>query len=162
MLRSMSIEHPGPSLAGLCLPAAPRVRGEYRALFPEEAPDTETKAGKAELLAAFGRHLAEWGPMLQRFLRDEDDQVSQTSADAFAPILIQVVDVCEVATKLIATESLLRLQDPASFQVVEQCNTSVTPTARNRLHMKMLSGGRQCSACHALPHALVCPPHPGR
>ena len=52
------------------------MRGEYRALFPEEAPDTEAKAGKADLLAAFGRHLAEWGPMLQRFLRDEDDQVS--------------------------------------------------------------------------------------
>ncbi len=62
--------------AGLCLPAAPRVRGEYRALFPAEAPDTESKAGKADLLAAFSRHLAEWGPMLQRFLRDEDDQVA--------------------------------------------------------------------------------------
>ena len=61
--------------AGLCLPAAPRVRGEYRALFPDQAPDTESKAGKADLLGAFGRHLAEWGPMLQRFLRDEDDQV---------------------------------------------------------------------------------------
>ena len=51
------------------------MRGEYRALFPAEAPDTESKAGKADLLAAFSRHLAEWGPMLQRFLRDEDDQV---------------------------------------------------------------------------------------
>ena len=51
------------------------MRGEYRALFPDAAPDAESKAGKADLLNAFGRHLAEWGPMLQRFLRDEDDQV---------------------------------------------------------------------------------------
>ena len=61
------------------------MRGEYRALFPDGAPDTETKAGKADLLAAFGRHLAEWGPMLQRFLRDEDDQASIIAWQAVMP-----------------------------------------------------------------------------
>ena len=42
---------------------------------PQDAPDVATAAGKLALLKRFRAQLAEWGPLLQRFLRSEDDQV---------------------------------------------------------------------------------------
>lgn len=60
--------------AGLCLPVTRRIQAEYRPLFPAQQPETESRAGKAALLAAFNAQLAEWAPMLQRFLKDHDDQ----------------------------------------------------------------------------------------
>ncbi len=61
--------------AGLCLPASARVRAEYRDLFPERGADTGSKEGRAALLAGFQAQLREWAPILQRFLKNEDDQV---------------------------------------------------------------------------------------
>ncbi len=42
---------------------------------PQDAPDVSTPAGKVALLKRFRAQLAEWGPLLQRFLKSEDDQV---------------------------------------------------------------------------------------
>jgi len=42
---------------------------------PQDAPDVSTQAGKVALLKRFRAQLGEWGPLLQRFLKSEDDQV---------------------------------------------------------------------------------------
>ncbi|KAI8468580.1 MAG: nucleotide-diphospho-sugar transferase [Monoraphidium minutum] len=63
------------TMLGLCAPAAPHVASEYRELYPKDAPDVASGAGKVALLKRFRSQLAEWGPLLQRFLRSEDDQV---------------------------------------------------------------------------------------
>lgn len=36
------------TILALCLPAAPRVREEYRSLFPDTAPDSKTPVGNLE------------------------------------------------------------------------------------------------------------------
>ncbi|KAF8069524.1 translation initiation factor eIF-2B subunit epsilon [Scenedesmus sp. PABB004] len=59
----------------LCLPCPPWVSPEYASLFPSDAPDSGTKDGKLALLGRFKRQLGEWGNLLRRFLRSEDDQV---------------------------------------------------------------------------------------
>ena len=63
------------AMLDLCAPAAPHVASEYRPLFPADAPDAATAAGKLALLKRFRALLGEWGPLLRRFLRSEDDQV---------------------------------------------------------------------------------------
>lgn len=69
--------------AGLCLPAAPSVRGEYCNLYPESAPDVSSKEGKAELMQRLRAQLQEWGALLQRFARNDDDQV-RTDTSVFS------------------------------------------------------------------------------
>eukprot|EP00878_Enallax_costatus_P018338 GHUV01019301.1.p1 GENE.GHUV01019301.1~~GHUV01019301.1.p1 ORF type:complete len:732 (+),score=248.43 GHUV01019301.1:153-2348(+) len=63
------------ALLQLCLPCPSWVSPEYRSLFPSEAPDSSSKDGKLALLGRFKKQLAEWGNLLRRFLRSEDDQV---------------------------------------------------------------------------------------
>eukprot|EP00967_Tisochrysis_lutea_P047426 scaffold57776_cov18-Tisochrysis_lutea.AAC.1 len=47
------------------------LQDEYASLFlPRGSPSPP----KGTLVASFRKHLAEWGPLLQRFLRSEDDQ----------------------------------------------------------------------------------------
>lgn len=41
-----------------------------------------SNAGKLALLKRFRAQLAEWGPLLQRFLRSEDDQVGRRRREA--------------------------------------------------------------------------------
>ena len=55
---------------GLCLPYVKSTEKEYRALYPAEAPHPAPK-----LLAAFKPQLSKWVSMLQRFLKNADDQV---------------------------------------------------------------------------------------
>ncbi|BDA43794.1 Translation initiation factor eIF-2B subunit epsilon [Coccomyxa sp. Obi] len=59
----------------LCLPAPPRAKADYHSLFADTAPDTATPTGKTELLTRLQRLLKTWAPLLQKFLRSEDDQV---------------------------------------------------------------------------------------
>eukprot|EP00879_Flechtneria_rotunda_P013226 GHRR01013811.1.p1 GENE.GHRR01013811.1~~GHRR01013811.1.p1 ORF type:complete len:545 (+),score=210.68 GHRR01013811.1:1011-2645(+) len=63
------------SMMQLCLPAPAWVSSEYRPLFSVDAPDSSTKEGKLTLLARFKQQLTEWGTLLRRFLKSEDDQV---------------------------------------------------------------------------------------
>lgn len=59
----------------LSLPCPSWVSSEYCSLFPSEAPDSSSKEGKLALLGHFKKQLEEWGNLLRRFLRSEDDQV---------------------------------------------------------------------------------------
>jgi translation initiation factor eIF-2B subunit epsilon len=59
----------------LCLPCPGWVSPEYACLFPADAPDSSSKEGKLALLGRFKKQLGEWGNLLRRFLRSEDDQV---------------------------------------------------------------------------------------
>lgn len=60
------------TMTAMCAPAPAWVKDEYALLFL--ARDSPLPP-KPQLLASFKRHLSEWGPLLQRFLRSEDDQV---------------------------------------------------------------------------------------
>jgi len=60
------------TMTAMCAPAPAWVKDEYAPLFPARGSPVPAKA---PLLAAFRRQLKEWGPLLQRFLRSEDDQV---------------------------------------------------------------------------------------
>jgi hypothetical protein len=64
-----------PACLQLCLPCPGWVSPEYGCLFPADAPDSSTKEGKLGLLGRFKKQLGEWGNLLRRFLRSEDDQV---------------------------------------------------------------------------------------
>ncbi|CAK0779954.1 hypothetical protein CVIRNUC_004898 [Coccomyxa viridis] len=64
------------TILSLCLPAAPRVREEYRKLFPATTPDSRTPAGRSELITRLKAQLRTWAPLLQKFLRSADDQVN--------------------------------------------------------------------------------------
>ena len=55
------------------LPSPPPTR-THPHCRPQEVPDVSTPGGKVALLKRFQAQLAEWGPLLQRFLRSEDDQ----------------------------------------------------------------------------------------
>ncbi|KAK9823996.1 hypothetical protein WJX72_006873 [[Myrmecia] bisecta] len=69
------------TMAGLCLPVpaphshAHSIKEEYRELYNDSAPDMATQAGRNQLLARFLAKLKQWAPLLQRFLKTEDDQV---------------------------------------------------------------------------------------
>ncbi|KAI8107409.1 hypothetical protein M9435_002440 [Picochlorum sp. BPE23] len=59
---------------GLCLPAPPFVIDEYKSLYSSEEP-TSTKEGKLELLKKALGTMQRWASLLQKFLKNEDDQV---------------------------------------------------------------------------------------
>ena len=67
------------TMLSLCAPPPPWVASEcaeYQELFaPPPAPDARTAAGKLALIKRFKAQLADWGSLLARFLRSEDDQV---------------------------------------------------------------------------------------
>lgn len=63
------------TMLSLCLPAPKHMTAEYKPLFPAEAPDVSSHAGKRVLLTRFQDQAKDWGSLLQRFLRTEDDQV---------------------------------------------------------------------------------------
>jgi len=63
------------TLLSLCLPPPSWCSSEYKSLFPTSAPDDTTLQGKLALLKSFQGRLDEWKGLLQRFLKDEDDQV---------------------------------------------------------------------------------------
>lgn len=55
---------------GLCLPAHKGVIAEYRGLYPADRP-----AGLRDLLKRAHNQLTDWASLLQKFLKNEDDQV---------------------------------------------------------------------------------------
>lgn len=63
------------TLLQLCLPAPSWVSPEYVSLFSADAPDSNLKEGKLQLLARFKKQLNKWQPLLRRFLTSDDDQV---------------------------------------------------------------------------------------
>uniref|UniRef100_A0A383VLX2 Translation initiation factor eIF2B subunit epsilon n=1 Tax=Tetradesmus obliquus TaxID=3088 RepID=A0A383VLX2_TETOB len=94
----------------LCLPCPGWVSPEYGCLFPADAPDSSSKDGKLALLSRFKQQLGEWGNLLRRFLRSEDDQVellltleefcgaegvfeADSSGTAFAPLFANLLQL---------------------------------------------------------------------
>ncbi|MEW5304708.1 MAG: hypothetical protein WDW36_007300 [Sanguina aurantia] len=63
------------ALLGLCLPPPRGAKDEYKPLYAPCPPNTGTSEGKLSLLRTFKKFLGEWKELLQRFLRDTDDQV---------------------------------------------------------------------------------------
>ncbi|PSC74700.1 Translation initiation factor eIF-2B subunit epsilon [Micractinium conductrix] len=99
------------TMLSLCLPAGPATRPEYRSLFPEGKVDPSSKEGCMELLRRINAQLRAWKALMQRFLRNSDDQVellltfeeyceeegdfsSGENGSVFAPLFPQVVKLC--------------------------------------------------------------------
>jgi translation initiation factor eIF-2B subunit epsilon len=78
-LISLTAVFPPPSFPRLqlCLPHPAWVPVEYHCLYPTDVPDAAAKEGKLALLLRFKKQLSDWGSLLRRFLRSEDDQVCQ-------------------------------------------------------------------------------------
>lgn len=60
---------------GLCLPPPPGVAKEYESLYAADGTDASTDSGKLELLKRSLSSLKRWASLLQKFLKNEDDQV---------------------------------------------------------------------------------------
>ncbi|KAK9827334.1 hypothetical protein WJX81_006406 [Elliptochloris bilobata] len=63
------------SVMALCGPAPPRTREEYTSLFCAPPLPTSTSAGRADLAQRLQERLKKWAPLVQRFLKEDDDQV---------------------------------------------------------------------------------------
>lgn len=62
------------TMLGLCLPAPPATRSEYRELYTAAAPEPGNRAYLLDLLKRSGLQLRRWKDLLHKFLRNEDDQ----------------------------------------------------------------------------------------
>jgi translation initiation factor eIF-2B subunit epsilon len=60
---------------GLCLPPPPGIAKEYESLYATDKPDISSDSGKLELLKRSLGSLKRWTSLLQKFLKNEDDQV---------------------------------------------------------------------------------------
>ena len=65
------------TMLGLCLPAGPATRPEYRPLYAKAYQDPRSKEGRLELLRKINAQLRAWKDLLHRFLKSNDDQASQ-------------------------------------------------------------------------------------
>ena len=64
------------TIVGLCFPAPPSVTEDYRSLYnPAKSHDMGDPQARAAMLKELRGLLNEWGSLLQRFLKNEDDQV---------------------------------------------------------------------------------------
>lgn len=63
------------TLLFLCMPPTHAIKAEYKDLFPKDAKDMGTSGGQKDFLVEFGKLIKEWAPLMQQFLKDEDDQV---------------------------------------------------------------------------------------
>ena len=63
------------TILGLCLPPHAGARAEYAKLYARTPVDVGTRDGRNQLLQRADAQLRRWSNLLQRFLRDEDDQV---------------------------------------------------------------------------------------
>lgn len=95
----------------LCLPSPAWISAEYRSLFPADTPDSTSKEGKLTLLGRFKTQLSEWGNLLRRFLRSEDDQVRPQQLLVQQQQLVQMVRLrllCGRAWKTLFVQLLVR------------------------------------------------------
>lgn len=60
---------------GLCLPPPSSIAEEYETLYAADMPDASSNAGKLDLLKRSLNALKRWTSLLQKFLKNEDDQV---------------------------------------------------------------------------------------
>ena len=60
---------------GLCVPPPPGIPKEYESLYATDKPDASSTSGKLELLKRALGSLKRWASLLQKFLKNEDDQV---------------------------------------------------------------------------------------
>lgn len=74
------------SILDLCLPAPPTCKAEYQSLYQSTVPDVHAQAGRGELLQRLSSKLQEWAPLLQRFLKSQDEQVE---------LLLTLEEFCE-------------------------------------------------------------------
>lgn len=73
------------TIVGLCFPAPKTVSKEYKDLYaPQSLSDLLDKAEKAKFLKHLKSLLNEWGNLLQRFLKNEDDHVSSLAESVIA------------------------------------------------------------------------------
>jgi len=63
------------TIVGLCFPVAKTVSKEYKDLYASEIVGVGDKASRAKFLQHLKNLVNEWGNLLQRFLKNEDDQV---------------------------------------------------------------------------------------
>ena len=63
------------TIVGLCFPVAKTVSKEYKDLYASDSLDLADKLHRAKFLKHLKSLLSEWGNLLQRFLKNEDDQV---------------------------------------------------------------------------------------
>lgn len=63
------------TLLYLCMPPTQAIKAEYRDLFPKDPKDLSTPEGQRDFLVEFMKLIKEWAPLMQKFLKDDDDQV---------------------------------------------------------------------------------------
>lgn len=56
-------------------PLPPLCSPSYHSLYPTEFADVKSKAGRMQLLAKVMSLMKEWGPLLKKFVKSEDDEV---------------------------------------------------------------------------------------
>lgn len=74
------------SILDLCLPPPALCKSEYHNLYQSTVPDIQSQAGRGELLQRLSSKLKEWAPLLQRFLKSQDEQVE---------LLLTLEEYCE-------------------------------------------------------------------
>ena len=72
----------------MCMPPPPHIRPVYRHLFAEERFDLNQAPEQKQFFNIFKKLLEKWSPILQKFLKDDDDQV-QTS------LIVHDDDICD-------------------------------------------------------------------
>ena len=68
------------TLLQMCMPPPPHIRQDYRPLFAKEHHDLSKVTDQKKFLAILKNLVTEWSAILQRFLKDEDDQVITRTA----------------------------------------------------------------------------------
>eukprot|EP00210_Caulerpa_lentillifera_P002171 g2085.t1 len=63
------------TLLQMCMPPSEFIKPIYRSLFPSVGINLTAKSDQKQFLTSLTNLLTEWGPILQKFLKDEDDQV---------------------------------------------------------------------------------------
>ncbi len=144
---------------GLCLPAPGGVIAEYQGLYPEDRP-----ANLRELLKRTHAKLGAWASLLQKFLKNEDDQIEVLlTLEEFCGAEGDFEDTGEFGAEFVAIFPQL-LQAMYVFFDTPSCSLSHDDTATRR-HSDTATR-RHSDTTHPLalpsPPVQVRPGHPDR
>lgn len=70
------------TLLQMCMPPPANIRPLYHPLFSNQSYNLGKVPDQKKFLATLANLLKEWSPVLQRFLKDEDDQVGHGWTDS--------------------------------------------------------------------------------
>jgi len=79
------------TLLQMCMPAPSHIKPAYRSLFSDQNLDLSQMEDKKRYLAILKGLLAEWAPVLRRFIKDDDDQVSSISEAGLTDVQVELL-----------------------------------------------------------------------